>query len=150
METRGSGSSSFVVVQDNDNDIDNEGQQHARRGVTGTSPVIETHIKADRNVNSSDKFSASKGRTSHQLRQSVEENRKRNLANVSHNILSPSQPKAFSEQKGVTRPPSHPGPKANNLGAKNSNLLPPKPDPHAIKRTNSYVNKSQHGPATLN
>ena len=64
----------------------------------------------------------------------MEENRKRNLVNVSQHIMSPSQnSKAFSDQKGgagFTRPPSHPGLTTNNgKGAPGGGLpLPPKPD----------------------
>ena len=59
----------------------------------------------------------------------MEENRKRNLVNVSQHIMSPSQSKALSEQKGFTRPPSHPGPAKAQGGGHGAGLpLPPKND----------------------
>ena len=110
------------------------------------SPVIHTNIGANvRKINTSDKNSGSQGRSSQQLRASMEQNRKRNLVNVSQHIMSPNQnqSKAMSEQKGVTRPPSHPGPmKGVNPSSRAGGLpLPPKPDA-VVKRTSSYVNKT--------
>ena len=74
---------------------------HNRLGNPDMSPIVQTNIKAiPRDLNSQDKFSQSKGRTSQQLCQSMEDSRKRNLVNVSQHIMSPSQQKAISEQKG--------------------------------------------------
>ena len=70
----------------------------------------------------------------------MEDSRKRNLVNVSHNIMSPSSSKALSEQKGATRPPSHPGPMRAPQPKAGGPPLPPKPD-QGVKRTSSYVNK---------
>ena len=141
MVTQGS---KFIAVQDSA--TDDHGS--VRMGHPSQSPVIQTHIKGPRQANTSDKYSASQGRTSKQLRASMEENRKRNLVNVSQHIMSPSQQsKAFSEQKGSTRPPSHPGPmKGTHPGAapKAPSGIPlaPKVDSAVVKRTNSYVVKS--------
>ena len=80
-ETKGS---HFIAVQDNDqSNIKGGGSSHS---------VVKTNIQQrNQNPQSSDKFSASQGRTSQQLRQSMEENRKRNLVNVSQHIMSPNQ-----------------------------------------------------------
>lgn len=72
----------------------------------------------------------------------MDEQRKRNLVNVSQHIMSPSQSKALSEQKGFARPPSHPGPAKGLNGGHGGGLpLPPKNDSSTVKRTSSYVVK---------
>ena len=136
LDTQGS---NFIAVQDNTLHT----EQHATP-IT-MSPVIQTNIKHagphHRQSKTSDKYSGSDGRQTKQLRESVDENRKRNFVNVSHNILSPSQGgnKAGEGPRPMAgRPPSHPGP-ANKQSA-----LPPKPEP-TVKRTNSYVGNMNQG-----
>ena len=64
--------------------------------------MVKTNINVrNMNANTGDKFNASQGRTSQQLRQSMEENRKRNLVNLSQHIMSPNQQKALSEAKNT-------------------------------------------------